>query len=321
MNLIDRQYDKDIWSLKYRPRNLSEMCLPDYIMRQSKNILQTGRIPNMLFNGSAGIGKTSLAFLISKELDCSTHYINFSKDRGIDVVRMQVERFAMSSIINGKKKVLIGDEFDRATKEAQDSLKVLIETYSKTTSFIFITNEMKGISDPILSRLQTVNFIFPYDKIGSKKYKQIIGKRIKYILKSENIQCADKHIITLIKRYYPDIRKVITELQGIYQTYGHLNDSININTNVINNDIIKNYFLLVKEKNVLAVREWIENTPLDVNAFYRTVNKVLPNYIDLETSPEAILYLADRAKESETALNKEINIAAFTIELMGCIFK
>jgi replication factor C small subunit len=319
LSLFNRQYDNNIWALKYRPKTVEELCLPTHIIEQANTIIESGNLPNMLFSGKAGMGKTSLAFVLADILGYSTYYINFSENTGIDTIRTKIKSFVMGLTRDGNKKIVIGDEFERLSVQGQDSLKVMIEDYSSGASFIFISNKKSKIIDPIQSRLQYIDFVFKQKDI--KQIKKQFAYRLVDILNKEGIEHHPQPIKKLIKKYFPDMRKIITEMQGLAQQYGKLDRDLEIDNSKFESDNIEEYFRLIKNKDYMGVRKWIENSVFDVNDFYQKIYEVLPDFVDLNVSPEAILYLGDRSKEAEAVINKEINISTFSVELMGCKIK
>jgi replication factor C small subunit len=309
-------FDDKIWSLKYRPKTLVELCLPDRIRLQAENIISSGDVPNMLFSGQAGVGKTTLAFVIAETLDYDTLYLNLSDKSGIDIIRTEFKNFASSVSLKGKKKIIIGDEFDRLTPQAQDMLKVFIEKFSNNTSFIFISNHINKIAEPIMSRIPVVDFNFSKDEIS--QVKKIFYKRLVTIFKEDKITFDKESLISFIKTYFPDMRKTIEYMQVHYNTYNSLT---NVNQYKSYKDDINEYFKFIKSKNYPAIRTWLENSSINSNVFYQMCYNVLPKYIDLKRSPEAIAYLADRSFEALNGVDIKINISAFSIDLMTCEIK
>ena len=160
MNLLKRFYDDYSWELKYRPIIIKDLTLPDRI----KNLFNTPEklqdVGNILLTGQRGTGKTSLALCISENSGRETIYFNMSLDNSIETIRNSVIRFITTVSMDGLKKIIIGDEFDRLSIQAMDSLKSLIEEYSKNVNFIFISNHDMKITPELKSRLTEINFSF-----------------------------------------------------------------------------------------------------------------------------------------------------------------
>jgi replication factor C small subunit len=308
-------YDDKIWDLKHRPTKLSDLCLPSRLRLEAENIIKTGNVPNMLFSGRAGIGKTTLALILANTLDYDLLYKNCALDRSIDVIRTEFKSFASTVSLKGKKKIIIGDEFDRLTPEAQDSLKSFIEQFSSTTSFIFISNNIEGIASPIISRLKTDNFDFTLSKKEVGEVKTLFAKRLVSIFKTDKIEYDNASIKSFINTYFPDMRKILTEMQSYHSAYGSIT---NANTHEKHKSDIDTYFKLIKTRDYMGIRTWLENSSINPTIFYQMCYNVFPKYIDLKKSPEAILYLGDRSFEAMRGVDLKINISAFSMELMSC---
>ena len=192
---------------KYRPKQLSEFIGHDGLKKQIQHFLDKKDIPNLLFYGEAGGGKTSLAKLIVEELQADHIYINASDKNGIEFVREEIIPFAsaMSFSASGLKIVIL-DEYDNTTIQAQSALRNVIETYSKNTRFILTCNYLNKLIDPIKSRFHSF-------KIGSSSKKDI-AHRLVEILNNENIKYDKKDIASVIHGHYPDFRRILNEIQG-----------------------------------------------------------------------------------------------------------
>ena len=308
-------YDDKIWDLKYRPTKLSELCLPDRLMKQAESILQTGVVPNMLLSGRAGAGKTTLAFILANTLDYDTLYLNLALNRSIDIIRTEFKSFASTVSLKGKKKIIIGDEFDRLTPEAQDSLKSFIEQFSCTTSFVFISNHVDKIADPIISRLSSDSLDFTFSNAEVNQVKTLFAKRLVSIFEKDDIKYDNKSLKSFINNYFPDMRKILTEMQSYYNIHGSIT---NANIHKKHKTDVDNYFNLIKKRDYIGIRDWLENSAISADNFYQMCYDVILNHIDLKQSPEAIIYLGDRSFEAMHGVDLKINISAFSIELMSC---
>lgn len=193
-----------VWTEKYRPKKIEDAILPQRI----RQLFENGEIgDNYLFGGTAGLGKTTLAKILASGR--STLYIDGSTQRGIDVVRNQIIDFiSVNSLTSTKKKVVIIDESDKFTKDAQDSLKATIETYHKNAWFIFTANNPERLISPLHSRLTFVSFNFTDEEKKEQRLQYI--KRIQLILKKEGDYTIDKDALGyLLTTVYPDMRKII----------------------------------------------------------------------------------------------------------------
>ena len=189
---------------KYRPSKLEDLVGNSNIKDTLQEFINSNNIPHLLFAGSPGIGKTTVAKILVNSLDCDWMYINASDENNIDTVRNKIKNFASTISFKGLK-VIIYDEADFLSMSSMSALRSILEQYSLNTRFIFTCNYASKIIDPILSRLQ----VFELESMS----KLDIAKRCKYILDTENIKFQPKDLKTIIDLYYPDIRKIINELQ------------------------------------------------------------------------------------------------------------
>jgi len=204
---------------KYRPNNLNSFVGNEQLKETIKGQLDKNDIQNFLFYGSAGCGKTTLAKLIVANLDCDWLYINASDERGIETIRDKVSSFASMASM-APLKVIILDEADYLTVQAQASLRYVIEQFSRTTRFILTCNFIERIFEPIQSRCQTLKVTPPN--------KADIARRLVYICDEENISYNLSDIGEIVKKYYPDIRRMIGAIQS--QT---LNGALQLNTDTM----------------------------------------------------------------------------------------
>ena len=195
----------ELWAEKYRPQTLEEYIGNDIIKNKIADYLEQGSIQNLLFHGVAGTGKTTLAKLIAKNLNCDLLYINASDERGIDTIREKIIPFASSMSFNDLKIVIL-DEADYITPQAQATLRNTIESCSKTTRFILTCNYLERIISPLQSRCQTFEITPPS--------KREVWQKCKRILNDENVSSSPKEVEPIVDTHYPDIRKIINTLQG-----------------------------------------------------------------------------------------------------------
>tara|TARA_B110000967_G_scaffold175889_1_gene188978 strand:+ start:5001 stop:5912 length:912 start_codon:yes stop_codon:yes gene_type:complete len=193
-----------LWVEKYRPTTLKNYVGNESIKKSISNYIEQNDIQNLIFYGPAGTGKTTLAKLIVKNIDCDYLYINASDERGIETIRDKVSGFA-STMSFKPLKVIILDEADFLTIQAQASLRNIIETFSRTTRFILTCNYIERVIDPLQSRCQTLKVIPPS--------KQDIVYHIIDILTAENLGMGADELKLVINQHYPDIRKVLNTLQ------------------------------------------------------------------------------------------------------------
>jgi len=220
----NQEVNNSLWVEKYRPRKLTEYVGNEHLKQKVSDYLQSGDVPHLLFFGKAGTGKTTLAKLIVNSINCDYIIINASDENNVDTVRNKVKGFA-STIGFKDMKVIILDEFDYMTPNAQAILRNLMETFSKHCRFILTCNYVEKVIDPIQSRCQTFQIVPPTKKDVAVQISQILGK--------EGIGFEPKDLVPIIDSSYPDIRKIINTCQ-LNSTKGKLKLDT---TSVIDSDI------------------------------------------------------------------------------------
>lgn len=305
------------WVEKFRPKILDNVILHVSDKKIIKSIIDIGaeNLPNLLFSGSPGTGKTTLAKVIANELDMPCLHINASDESGIDTIRTKVKGFGSSMSVDGKIKLIIIDEADGLSFQAQKAFKGVIESFHKSTRFVFTCNYSERIMDALKSRLKEVQF----KTISIKPIK----KRIIEILKNENINVSKSEgikLINMIERLSPDIRKIINHLQYFSST-GDLEIEDDIDA-----DVFEEIITMIKEKKLSNIREILRNNKCDYNLLIAKVfDSVLDDKNDLlgnlnETQRAKIILLCSESLfRSSFAVDKEISFASFTIECMAIL--
>jgi DNA polymerase III delta prime subunit len=200
-----------LWTEKYRPKTINECILPERLKKPFQEYVNSKEIPNLLLAGGAGVGKTTVAKAMCEEIGCDYMVINGSDDNGVDTVRYKIKNYASSMSLAGGRKVIIDDEADYLSPNAQAAFRNVIEEFAGNCSFIFTCNFKNKIIEPLHSRCAVVDFI-----LKNNEKAQMAGqffKRIQGVLQSEEIKYDDKVIAELVKKHFPDFRRVINELQ------------------------------------------------------------------------------------------------------------
>jgi len=298
-----------LWVEKYRPKELT-----DFIINENNRVLiesfkNKKEIPNLLFIGTPGLGKTTLAkIIVNSILECQYLYINASDENGIDTIRTKVTSFAQTKSIDGAIKVIILDETDGLSMDAQRALRNTMEEFAKITRFILTANYKYRVINALQSRCQGIDLTPPLE--GAVK-------RIGHILKAEKIDVPIQlkpKLLAFIKDNYPDLRKTINELQKFSVT-GTLNLS-----NVDNNEILSLIFSEIKKNNVLQLRKALIENESQFNSDYVNLLRALFNYIDgneveINLKKQYLLTIAEHLYRSSFVVDQEINCYACFIAL------
>jgi DNA polymerase III delta prime subunit len=299
-----------LWVEKYAPQTVEECILPDGLKQYFIDIRDSQKIPNMILSGARGIGKTSVIFSLAKELDRDLMIINGSDERTIDVIRNKVKNYASTISLNPGKKILLIDEGDNLTNDAQLALRGCIEEFQKNCSFVFTCNNINGIHEAIQSRCPPITFVIPANE--RKKLMAQLFKRVIDILQQENVKCEDNNILVkFIARHFPDFRKTIHLLES-YSKSGVIRSNILSQVSDVNITLL---YKLLKEKKFVDVRKWIvDNMDNDPNILLRRVYDGLDDVMDKPSIPAAILTIHDHMNTN--VVDNEINLLACFIKLM-----
>tara|TARA_R100001244_G_scaffold25158_1_gene25765 strand:- start:679 stop:1584 length:906 start_codon:yes stop_codon:yes gene_type:complete len=290
---------------KYRPTNIKNYVGNESIKKSISNYIGQNDIQNLLFYGPAGTGKTTLAKLIVKNIECDHIYINASDERGIETIRDKVAGFA--SVMSFKPiKIVILDEADFLTIQAQASLRNVIETFSRTTRFILTCNFIERIIDPLQSRCQTLKIIPPS--------KLDIFRHLKKVVTRENIECGTSDLTTIVDNNYPDIRKMLNSIQvSTIENKLKLDKNTLVSSNYMK-DVVKELAKSSPKFNI--IRQIIANANVkDFEAFYRFLFDNASEYATGKEGTVAI-HINEYSFQSNFRIDKEINCMALINQLI-----
>ena len=299
-----------LWVEKYRPSTLDNYIGNEHLRSKVKVYIESGDLPHLLLYGRAGTGKTTLAKLLVNNIDCDYLYINASDENSVDVVREKVKNFA-STLGFSDMKVIILDECDYITPNAQAALRNLMETFSKSCRFILTCNYVERIIDPIQSRCQSFQII-PPDR------KQV-AMHLSDILQQEKVDTKVDDIVTIVNGGYPDIRRVINASQRqVVDGKLVIDEGMTIQNDyklkVL--DILKTQDKKNSFKNIRQL--FADSKVTDFSDLFRLLFDTVDDWGRGHVA-ECILVLAQYQQSDAVVVDKEINIMAMFIELIGKI--
>ena len=307
-----------LWVEQYRPKTIDDCILPDSLKTLFKSFIKKGELSNLLFSGTPGIGKTTVAKALCEELNCDWIMINGSEEGGIDVLRNKIKNFASTVSLSGGKKVVILDEADYLNPQStQPALRGFVEEFHKNCRFILTCNFKNRIIEPLHSRFSNIEFkVNPKDKpkLASRLFERAI-----FILKEKNISYEDKVLVELITKHFPDFRKLINELQR-YSVSGSIDAGILVN---VSDENLKTLITHLKNKEFSDMRKWVvNNLDNDPVKIFRKIYDTLYSNLEPSTIPHAVLIIADYQYKSAFVADQEINMVACLTEIMAnCKFK
>jgi replication factor C small subunit len=291
-----------VWVEKYRPQTLDEVLLN----AENKTYFSalTDIENNMLFLGRSGLGKSAVAkILANKFAPNTTLYINASDKNGIDIVRNEISDFISVQSFDGNQKVVILDEVDGFSKAGQDALRAMMEEYLDDVKFILTGNYKHKVTDALKSRCQTFEF--------STDFRSVMV-RVVHIIKSENIKLSEDqkpHVSALVKRYFPDIRKTINELQRccITGTFTFSDE-----TSEFINELWKK---ITEKQDVFSIRKYVIDSAAAFNNDYHHIMRQLFDFYVNVGNSKALILIADHMEKDSRVKDAEVNFSALLFNL------
>jgi len=302
-----------LWVEKYRPSKIEDAVLPYSLKKTFSEIVATGQLPNMLFSGSAGVGKTTVAKALCNELELDYIIINGSEEGNIDTLRGKIKQFASTISLQGGYKVVILDEADYLNPQStQPALRAFIEEFSNNCRFILTCNFKNRIIEPLHSRCSVYEFAIPNDEkptIAADMYKRVL-----HILTKEGVEYEQRVLAELVNRYFPDHRRVINECQR-YSVSGRIDAGILVN---LSEENIKVLLTSLKEKDFKGMRKWVvDNMDTEPQAIFRKIYDNMVDYLQPQSIPQVVLILADYQYKNAFVADHELNVVACMTEIMA----
>jgi DNA polymerase III delta prime subunit len=297
-----------LWVEKYRPKTVSECILPTPLKQTFQKIVESGELPNMLFTGTAGLGKTTIAKALCNELNLDYILINGSEEGNIDTLRGKIKQFASSISLQGGYKVVILDEADYLNPQStQPALRGFIEEFANNCRFILTCNFKNRIIEPLHSRCGV--YEFNTTKIGMIELCGQFMERACVILDKEGVQYDKKVLPPLIMKFAPDWRRILNELQRGSHTGFQVNESATGYDDL---------FTYLKEKDFKKMRSWVvNNIDTDAAAIFRGIYDRMADKIEPQSIPQLVLILADYQYKNAFVADHELNVVACLTEVMA----
>jgi DNA polymerase III delta prime subunit len=289
-----------LWVEKYRPRSLEDVVMDEDTLTIFRSYVEKKNIPHLLFCGSAGLGKTTCAKILSRAItdESDIMYINASDETSVETIRGKVKSFC-STMSFSDIKIVILDEFDGMTRNAMDMLRFTMEEFSDSCRFILTCNHSERVIDPIKSRCQSFDF--------SGTEKNLISKKGGDILKAENISYKEniEDIKNIIKRFYPDIRKIINTLQQ-FSTSGTFNYIENQSAALESKKLLIKY---IKERDIKAIVRDILGSGVDYKELFNTVYDGAEDLSGGSSDKKIniMLLVAERMRAHSSCIDPEMN--------------
>ena len=297
-----------LWVEKYRPQSLDTYIGNEHLKSKVKVYLESGDLPHLLLYGRAGTGKTTLAKLLVNNIDCDCLYINASDENSVDVVRDKVKNFA-STLGFSEMKIIILDECDYITPNAQAALRNLMETFSKHCRFILTCNYVERIIDPIQSRCQAFQII-PPDR------KQV-AMHVSKILQKEQVDARVDDIVTIVNGGYPDIRRVINACQRQVVNEKLVIDEAMSTQNDYKLEVLEILKTQDKKNAFKNIRQLLADSKVtDFSDMFRLLFDTVDDWGRGHVA-ECILVLSQYQQSDAVVVDKEINAMAMFVEIIG----
>ena len=300
-----------LWVEKYRPQRIADCILPNDLKETFEKIVESGDLPNMLFSGTAGTGKTTVAKALCNQLNLDWILINGSEEGNIDTLRGKIKQFASTISLQGGIKVVILDEADYLNPQStQPALRGFIEEFSNNCRFILTCNFKNRIIEPLHSRCGV--YEFNTSKKNTAPLMQQMFERFCFILDQQEIAYDKKDLLPIISKHGPDWRRCLNELQRVAVLGFNSVDALDFGGS------FDDLFAYLKEKNFKEMRKWVvNNIDIDAAAIFRGIYDRMSDKIEPQSIPQLVLILADYQYKNAFVADHELNVVACLTEVMA----
>ncbi len=301
-----------LWVERYRPKRVEDCVLPPRLKSVFQQYVENKSIPNLMLTGTAGVGKTTVAKAMCDEIGMNHLFINGSEERGIDTLRTKIKSYASTVSLTGGKKVIIIDEADYLTPEAQAGLRGAIEEFADNCSFIFTCNFKSRLIEALHSRCAVVDFALNKDE--KPKMAGQMFKRLEQILKNENIEYDKQILAKIVERHFPDYRRTLNELQR-YSSSGKIDTGILVQVSDARD--LSGLIKSLKDRDFGTMRKWVvTNSDIDTARIYRQIYDGLVDTMKSDSIPQAVVIIGKYQYQAAFVADQEINLVACLTELM-----
>ena len=303
---------ESLWVEKYRPHTIADCILPEEYKSTFQSYVDRKEIPHLLLCGGPGTGKTTVARALCDEIGCDYLMINGSDESGIDTFRTKIKTYASSMSLTGGKKVIIIDEADYLNPNStQPAMRAAMEEFAVNCTFIMTCNFKNRILEPLHSRCAVIEF--KLRKEDKPKMAMAFMKRAAEILGNEKVPYDKAVLVEVVKKHFPDYRRVLNELQR-YSVSGKIDSGI---LSSIADVSLKDLVTSLKDQNFSAMRKWVADFGSDDPArIYRKIYDSLYDIMDKSTIPNAVLILAKYQYQAAFVADQELNLTACLTEMM-----
>ncbi|QIG68095.1 clamp loader subunit DNA polymerase accessory protein [Rhizobium phage RHph_Y68] len=306
---IKKLVNENVWSQAYRPQTLKDTILPADLRLEMEGLVKKDLL-HTIFSGRPGTGKTTLAKVLINEIDADYLFLNGSAERGIDVIRNKITEYCSSMSLDDKKKIVLFDEADQLTQDAQLALRAVMETFSSNVTFFLTANFPDRIGDALKSRCQEIKFDFSKNK--SDVMKQI-AMRSAAILKNEGVEFEKDALIAIVKAKYPDVRSVINALQT-YGAKGKIDNSI---VDRVKTTSIDGLFEILRQKRFKDMTKWVLENVNDPVQFVAELWYIGEEKIEQKSLPYYAVFLDDLQDRLTRVPDKLLSTIATLTKIMA----